>query len=311
MAGTGARTTQLELSGRGVRFPPRWRTAVVPLGPPRATALATTLYTASRPLPWVAQNVLWALTRVGGARALPGEREDWDVPLDPATAETLMRDWSRLIGRAPDGVALYRRLQASRAVLTLLLCAGRDSLLVRVRRDVGALLLERRISELAAGSLGALRVPTLAGHGEVDGWHWSAFRAIATRPHRPVYHLPRGAVAEIASLVEAAVPRPAGTPADWAAAHLDVSPWNLRHAHGQTWLIDWEDAGWAPPGADVVYLAATVAAMGARRARPLAEVAAFPEAAAYWSAIVESRDVTAGETRLRERMLAVLASTPG
>jgi aminoglycoside phosphotransferase (APT) family kinase protein len=40
--------------------------------------------------------------------------------------------------------------------------------------------------------------------------------------------------------------------------HGDYVPWNLREDdRGQLWLLDWEDAGWGPPGADLVrYLVA-------------------------------------------------------
>ena len=218
-----------------------------------------------------------------------------------------MDEWSRIVGRRPDGMALYHRLQASRAALTLLLCAGRNSLLVRVRRDGDSLLTERRISELAAErDLHGLRVPTLAGFGEIDGWHWTAFTIMATRPHRPVYRLPDGAAAEVGSLVEAIVPRPAGIPGHWAAAHLDMTPWNLRRGSRQTWLIDWEDAGWAPPGADEIYLGAVVAAIRPGRVRPLPRTEQTEESLAYWADIVRARTVEAVESTLNERLLDAL-----
>jgi aminoglycoside phosphotransferase (APT) family kinase protein len=35
--------------------------------------------------------------------------------------------------------------------------------------------------------------------------------------------------------------------------HGDLVPWNLREdGRGQLWLLDWEDAGWGPPFADLV-----------------------------------------------------------
>ncbi|MBE7189594.1 hypothetical protein [Jatrophihabitans endophyticus] len=290
-----------------VRFPPRWRNVLVPIAPARAAALGTTLYTASRPLPWAAQNVLWALARVCGGRALPGPREAWDYPLDAGVVDELRRQWVAVVGREPDGVAVYQRTQAARAALTVLLCAGRHSVLVRVRRDPTSLLQERRISEAAqALRPRSITVPELAGHGSAAGWHWTAYRAMATRPHRPLYRLPRGATDEIAALVETVVPRPSGAPAGWAGAHLDVSPWNLRRAGGRTVLIDWEDAGWAPPGADAVYLEAIVTAMRTDRVRSLPSVADHPDAAAYWLPIIRAREPNPNEAHLRDRMLVLL-----
>ena len=254
--------------------------------------------------------MLWALARLGGGRVLPGSREAWDYPFEDDVVRALWRDWVAMIGREPDGIAIYERTHASRAALTMLLCAGRDSVLVRVRRDAGSMLQEQRISAAAqAMRTRSFAVPELAGSGDAAGWYWTGYRAMAVRPHRPRYRLATGAAAEIASLVEAVVPRPEGVPAGWVGAHLDVSPWNLRRAAGRTWLIDWEDAGWAPPGADAVYLDAIVAAMRSDRVRHLASVAAHPEAAAYWADIVRARVSNPAEAHLRDRMLVLLGDS--
>ena len=56
--------------------------------------------------------------------------------------------------------------------------------------------------------------------------------------------------------------REGSPPEGMAAAHGDVAPWNLRRDHrGQIWLIDWEDVGFAPHGADAGYLSLTAAAL--------------------------------------------------
>ncbi len=44
----------------------------------------------------------------------------------------------------------------------------------------------------------------------------------------------------------------------------------------QTWLMDWEDAGWAPPGTDELYFAATTAALHSKPAHPLALAGRYP-----------------------------------
>src|SRR3954470_500453 len=146
---------------RHIRFPPKWRLVLVPETPRSATALGITLYTASKPAPLAAQRALWAAARLFGGRALPGAREQWQPPLPAATFAELRRQLAAAIGRDPEAFAIYERPQRERAAgLTLLACAGRDSLLVRVRADEAELALERRVSAAhAARPAGSFRVP--------------------------------------------------------------------------------------------------------------------------------------------------------
>ena len=58
---------------------------------------------------------------------------------------------------------------------------------------------------------------------------------------------------DVSLALEGLLPLPAGTPAHWRPMHGDYVPWNLREdPRGQLWLIDWEDARWGPPLADLV-----------------------------------------------------------
>jgi hypothetical protein len=292
---------------RHIRFPPKWRLVLVPESPRAASALGVTLYTASKPAPLAAQRALWAVARVFGGRALPGPREQWAPPLPAGTFAALCDQLRASIGREPDGYAIYERPQRERAGgLTMLACAGRASLLVRARTDAAELAIERRVSAAyAAHPATAFRVPRLAGAGELDGWHWVAYETIATRPHAPVRRAPGRLFDDVGELVEAALDRPAGTPEHWRGAHGDLTPWNLRRSGTGTWLIDWEDAGWAPPGSDRVYFAAVTAATGGGPARPIPVADEHQEAAQRWAAVVADRP--AGEdARLRDRLLAAL-----
>jgi hypothetical protein len=269
--------------------------------------LGTTLYTASKPAPLAAQRALWAAARIFGGRALPGTREEWRPPVPVETFAALREQISAAIGRAPDAFAVYERPQRERAGgLTLLACAGPDSLLVRARTDPAELALDRRISEAYAEQpAGTFRVPRVTGAGEAGGWHWIGYEAITTRPHAPVRRAPEGLIAEVAGLVERAVERPAGTPSHWHGGHGDLTPWNLRRSTTGTWLIDWEDAGWAPPGSDQVYFAAVVAALRRGPVRPLEIADEHREAARRWEAIVADRPA-GSDLRLRERLLVLL-----
>ena len=58
---------------------------------------------------------------------------------------------------------------------------------------------------------------------------------------------------EVSVVLESLLPRPDRIPSHWRPMHGDYVPWNLREDdRGQLWLIDWEDAGWGPPLADLV-----------------------------------------------------------
>ena len=84
---------------------------------------------------------------------------------------------------------------------------------------------------------------------------------MSQRPHGPVADIDVELLEEISALVVAVVPRPDGVPEHWRGSHGDLTPWNLRRARGARWLIDWEDAGYAPPWTDHVYFQATTAAL--------------------------------------------------
>lgn len=297
---------------RYVRFPPRWHNVLVPSRPAAATAVGMSLYTASKPIPVALQNLLWALARVSGGRALPGARERWIPPIDVEAYRQLWRQWAQLVPRPIDGVAVYERLQTERTGLTLMLCAGPASALVRVRRDGADFARELAISKAAAqrGTSG-FRVPASIGGGAVAGWHWVAYEAIASRPHLPRYRLDDHVLAEVTRLVESVVERPADTPAHWRGAHGDLVPWNLRRSGRATWLIDWEDACWAPPGTDRVYLTAVVAAIRPGRVRPLSLPVEFDEARERLLQIVTRRPIAESEQRLRARLTSVLGGAGG
>jgi hypothetical protein len=291
--------------GAYVRFPPRWHNVLLPTRPGRAATVGMSLYTASKPIAVVLQQSLWLAARLSGARVLPGRRETWVSPVEPAAYEQLWRDWTAVVGRPIDGAAVYERLQSERASLTLLLCAGPASLLVRVRPDPADLERELVLSAAAAARKPqGFHVPAAMGRGETAGWHWAAYEAIATRPHLPRYRLADETFDEVTDLVETVTPRPTGTPEHWRGAHGDIVPWNLRRARRRTWLIDWEDAAWAPPGTDRLYLSAVVAAM--RPGRVVAP-AGPDEARAHLRRIVAERPTSASEQKLRTRLLTALA----
>jgi aminoglycoside phosphotransferase (APT) family kinase protein len=76
--------------------------------------------------------------------------------------------------------------------------------------------------------------------------------------------------------------------------HGDFVPWNLREAPGgELWLLDWEDAGWAPPSADLLRYAVAFHSIKERRSDsivrsvrgslPRISSEAIAEAASFWT----------------------------
>lgn len=265
------------------------------------------MYTAVKPIPLMAQRLLWIAACGLGSRVLPGERERWRPPLPPELFTELCASVGSTVGGPIDAVAVYERPQRHRAGLTMLACSGRRAWLVRVRSDAADLALERRISELnGSRPANSFRVPAFAGAGEVSGWHWIAYEPISTRPHSPIRSAGTRLFAEVGELVERAIPRPPDVPAHWRGAHGDVTPWNLRRGTGRTWLIDWEDAGWAPPNADRVYFAAVVRATRPGRVRPLPATDGTREALTYWHRVVSRRLDADTDPALHRRLLRAL-----
>jgi hypothetical protein len=208
---------------------------------------------------------------------------------------------------------VYQRLQAHRGGTVLMLCAGARSLIVRVREDEASMQLERRVSE-AANVLAprTFRVPSLMGNGSAGGWHWVAYEAMSQRPHKPARRASPRLIEDVTGLVESVLDAPAGTPAHWRGAHCDLTPWNLRRANSITWLIDWEDMRWAPPGTDQVHFAAVVAAMKSGRLPDLGLPEKFPEACRYWVDIIGRREfVNGAEKRVYGRVLRLLDASIG
>jgi hypothetical protein len=144
------------------------------------------------------------------------------------------------------------------------------------------------------------RVPTPLARGTHAGWTWMATGAIPWLPHRPAHHAPIARIT--ADINERLRPLldPAGVPAHWEPMHGDLAPWNLRRIGPRaTWLLDWDDAGWGPPGADAVYYAATTSLVRGNRPTP---GSADDETVQFWLERVRRR-LEAGIDRTYNRAL--------
>jgi len=91
-------------------------------------------------------------------------------------------------------------------------------------------------------------------------------------------------------------------------------PWNLREdSQGQLWLLDWEDAGWGPPLADLVRYVVAYHSLGWTRPARIAAVVeqtvgrealpALAEVASFWLSHrnIDPEESSASVTRRRAK----------
>ena len=131
----------------------------------------------------------------------------------------------------------------------------------------------------------------------------SCVRDLADAPARRVA---APLLAEVRELVEDVVVKPPGTPPQWTGAHADLTPWNLRRARGRSWLIDWEDARWAPPGFDQIYWTITPCPEPERAPTSLPWTRDLDEAREQWRTILAGRDFSPSESDLNRRLVTLL-----
>lgn len=232
------------------------RNVLITAGSRASARSGISLFTRSKPAAVALQWAQYYAAAVLGPRAIPGERVEWEPPGGAAR-------WQELIASLPafDDLALYERPQASRTGLAAVLLRQGDPVgFLKLREDPGELDREHRaMAAFAEGLPQTFRVPRILDRGETAGWHWMMIEAMPSRPASSArgVELPR-LVAEVQSHLEPVLPRALDVPEHWRPMHGDLTPWNLRRCGpGLPWLIDWEDASWAPPGADLVYYAAT------------------------------------------------------
>jgi phosphotransferase family enzyme len=244
-------------------FPPGWGHITVPTSSRSAALAGLGLYSPCRRSAAWAQWAARACVMLFGPAALPGRSFPW-VPVSPAEWSELSDAWRRELG-AFDEMAGYSRLQASRTgMAVLLLRAGSPIAFVKLRQGESESLFNERRALDAVWNYQprAFQVPKPLQSGYAAGWHYLVSTPLPPGLHRPPSNPP---LAEILGQLEAALaclPRPSGVPDHWRPMHGDFAPWNLRQLpRGPLVLVDWENAGWGPPGADEVLYRATWAAL--------------------------------------------------
>jgi len=147
-----------------------------------------------------------------------------------------------------------------------------------------------------------VRIPAGIGEVEVDGWTGRRFEVVPRLTTTPTCSWERivTVAADVSDHLARVLPRPSDTPAHWRPMHGDFTPWNLRQdRRGRLWLLDWEEAEWAPRVADVLRYAAAV------RSMEHDDVAALVAAVAADVPATEAELAEAGEFWIRHHNFAL------
>jgi hypothetical protein len=285
-------------------FPPGWNHIKIPLSSRRAALAGLAMYSACRPQGLWLQRVAWLWVRLLGPRWLPGRSVEWSPPVDGAWPE-LARTLREAIGPF-DALAGYSRVQASRPGMALLLfCRGGPVAFVKLRHGHSDALAneERALRSLAEYGPRSFSAPRPLSSGMVSGWHYLAVSPLPARLHRAPARPPLGAILEEVEAALGRLPKPESVLPEWRPMHGDFAPWNLRQSgRGALFLIDWEGAGWGPPGADDVFYRATAAAL----AEHTSAVTGNPEAVRFWRQRINQRPSNSRDERLARALATVL-----
>lgn len=270
-----------------VRFPPGRGNVFVPVEGRPDTLAGLSLYAGCRRHVLLGQRLAGFAVAAAGSRALPGARLEWRPPMPHEQWEDLLATWRGKLG-AFERFALIVRRQHSRSGFGLLLLhAGSPVAFVKVRDDARPLTQEAQaLTLLQDRPVKAMEAPAPLGLATSGELTWLATSPMTSRPHRPEPHAPIMAVlAEVQDRLSA-LPRPADTPPHWEPMHGDLTPWNLRWSTGRRWLLDWEDAGYGPPGADELYYRLTCASVGVPT---VPATTPSDEAVHFWLSAVDER----------------------
>jgi len=283
----------------------------IPLAGRRAAVAGVSMHAACKPFSVAVQRVMCASIMLGGTGLLPGRQTGFQPPLAPEPWSELQSQWRCRIGRW-NAMVLYLRPQSGRrGFAVLLLRDGRGLAFVRVSADPNRTAREFAVmSAVHAARPRTFRIARPLASGTASGCGWMAVESGPNYPlgavRRP--EVRRRVVAEVGGILTAALDRPAGTPDHWQACHGDLAPWNLRVAlGGRAWVVDWEDAGFAPPGADRLYSELTAQITFGGRAVTDVD----PECIDWMTTVISARR-SPGERADSEnaRLLAALARLP-
>lgn len=245
-------------------FPPGWNNIRVPTHTKAATLAGIATYTPCVAKGIWGQRAAWGLVSLGGARLLPGKTGSWDPPFEAEVWAELLGQLGSIVGRF-DSHTVYERRRGRRGLMMLLLAGDTPVGFVKARElpGDGVIREEAALTLVADSRHDTFTTPRVLGSGEVGGWRYLVTSPMPPRMHRMISGVPVPAMLEEVRATLEPLPRPASVANHWEPFHGDFTPWNLRQfGAGKPWLIDWEDSGFAPPGADEAMYMATAHAIG-------------------------------------------------
>jgi hypothetical protein len=285
-------------------FPPGWGHLKIPTSSRAAALAGLALYAPCKRRAIWAQRAAWLAVQLVGPACLPGQSRVWRPPLEPGSWDALLETLRSRLGKF-DAIAGYQRLQVSRPGFALLLLRQDQPIaFVKLRQGPGTPFVNEARAQAEVWRFGprSFSVTEPFGVGEACGWHYFAVGALPPRLHRPPHDPPLSTIlAEIGQAL-AGLPMTPDTPAHWRPMHGDFTPWNLRSVGKALCLIDWEDAAWAPPGADEVLYRASRAALRGR----VTDFQAPMETLLFWEQRVERWRTNKRDDQFRDALRQAL-----
>jgi glycosyltransferase involved in cell wall biosynthesis len=245
--GLAVRNRQSERTSASVWAFPRGKPQLF-ANSPRALSQGVLVYAFGRRIPRLVQHGIALQVLLPGIRRLVAERRRRIEPVcGPEVWEIILQKLQHHTnGTIGEWVHLRSQVEKPRSSAIGLNSEGRPEFFLTIEASDG---ISRALLPVSS-----FRVPACTASFRVADW--------SVRQHEllPQYHRPaawnRDRIAQVAadvSLALGALDRPAEIPSHWRPMHGDLVPWNLREdGRGQMWLMDWEDAGWGPPLADVL-----------------------------------------------------------
>jgi hypothetical protein len=215
---------------------------------PRGLSNGVMVYAFGRRLPRLVQTSISFQVRVPGLRRLVSQRQP---RVEPVCGRQVWQEIAEMVRRRNSGLSgewlhFSSQWDKQRSSFVGLNVEGEPELFLTIEaldhRPRGRLL-----------STSSYRVPACRHAFRYGGWSVHEFEPLP-RFHRPARWDP-GRILHVAGDVSRTlrIERPPDIPSHWLPMHGDLVPWNLREdKRGELWLLDWEDAGWGPPFADVV-----------------------------------------------------------
>lgn len=283
-------------------FPPGHRNILLMRDDKHSAIEGLALYSPVRYRGRLARFLARAALRLGGPRLLPGRSLE-GLPLDVFSNGGEIRQLVRALYGEYDGEAANsRRPPHSPGGTALLMRGGSPWLFLKigsrssVEREWEALsLLHARRSEDSP-----FLSPTPLSHH-----HLTHVSVLVTEPlpldkDRPSLSPPLARIVRSIRSSLCNLRRGAGVPHHWQPAHGDLSPWNIRESGPRIYIVDWEEARYAPPLADQLYFHLTRSAV--RHATIDLDTSTYREAADYWRTVFSHRP----ESTLKKRVLELL-----